>query len=75
MTVKQVVISSDLKIGAYMFYDDHNYYVTSIANTLRVSRQAIYNYVKRGELIPLKDVKPIRIPGKEINKFIGGNSV
>lgn len=58
-----------------MFYSGHNYYVTQIAGTLRVSRQAIYNFIKLGKLNPVKGSKPIRIPGEEINKFIGGKCV
>jgi predicted DNA-binding protein YlxM (UPF0122 family) len=58
-----------------MFYKDRYYYVTQIASTLRVTRQAIYNFIKLGKLHPEKGLKPLRISGEEIIRFMGGNSV
>ncbi len=53
-----------------MFYEDKHYYITPIANTLRVSRQTIYNLIKRG-LLKTCSEKPLKISGKEINRYIG----
>ena len=54
-----------------MFRNDEFYTIQEIVDKLKISKEAIYRHIKKGELRAVKVGKVYRVLGRDINKFLG----
>ena len=53
-----------------LFNDDELYTPIEVANRLKVTKEAVYNWVKRNKLKSVRFGRVVRIKGSELNKLI-----
>ena len=56
-----------------IFNDDEIYTPMEVAKKLKITKEAVYNYIKKGYLRAFKLGKYWRIKGKDLNEFLEMN--